>query len=289
MSGLSESVDVVLSQETKTVAPENFGLMLVVGPNINSTERTLSVSSLATALPYLAGGTASQEYIKLAAAFAQQNAPAIVKLGVAANTGVETVLDNAGTFTAGSIVGTFYLNGGTTPVTVTTAWITDKDTTMTAFAAALQVAIRSAIGGDTTSTVVYTGGSTHTIVSTPKSGNRVSLQVITTGVTGTMTVTHSLAQSDANYTATMNAIQFADDEWYQVVLCDSTKANVKLLSAWVEASGSPKLFATASSDSDIVNTAPASDNTTSGTIARQLQALARTRTATFFQRYSWHG
>ena len=54
---------------------------------------------------------------------------------------------------------------------------------------------------------------------------------------------------------------------------------MKLAAAFVESSESPKIFATASCDTDIVNVAPASDTTT---IASQLQSKGYTRSICYF-------
>ena len=286
MADLSETMQVVVTQETKTVAKKNFGVILIAGPNVNSSDRTVTISSLAEARAYLNGGSVSPEYIKVRDAFSQQNAPATLKLGVMSNTGVTVITDNAGGFSAGSISALFYVNGGTTAVAVTTAWATDKDTTLDAFADALQAAIRTAIGSDTASTAVYSN-STHTITITPKTGNRVTVAatLVASGSGDTCTITSALAPTGGTleaYDVALENIQLSDDDWYHLLIASSLKADVKLAAAFAEASRSPKIFTTASSDSDIVDVAPGSDSSTTGTIAAQLKGLARSRTEGFY-------
>ena len=82
-----------------------------------------------------------------------------------------TINDNGGTFTSGSITARLYINGSTTAVTVTTAWGVSKAATLTAFAAAIQVAIRAAIVGDASSTAASAG---QVITISPKTGNTVA-------------------------------------------------------------------------------------------------------------------
>jgi len=89
--------------------------------------------------------------------------------------------DNAGTFTAGAIAAT--VNG----VVVSTAWGTDKDTTMTAFAAALAANV-------SIDTAVYSSGS-HTITITANSDIELTITTDVTGVTGTMIISTNVATS----------------------------------------------------------------------------------------------
>jgi hypothetical protein len=92
------------------------------------------------------------------------------------------ILDDAGTFTAGSIATT--ING----TVVTTNWITDKNTTMTAHAAAIQAAAPAGVYS-----AVHSTGS-HTI--TIKSSNATLVVTVSVaGVTGTMTISSITASS----------------------------------------------------------------------------------------------
>lgn len=88
-------------------------------------------------------------------------------------TNKSVITDDAGTFTAGSIVS--IVNG----VTVTTAWASDKNTTMTAHAAAI-AALASVL-----SAVHSTTGHTITVIS---KNDDLVITTSVAGVTGTMTI-----------------------------------------------------------------------------------------------------
>lgn len=86
-----------------------------------------------------------------------------------------TILDDAGTYTAGN--GVAVVNG----VTVTVAYNTDKDTTLGDLATAI-----AALAFITSAT--YTAGD-HTIVVVADAGVRLTISVDVSGITGTMTIT----------------------------------------------------------------------------------------------------
>jgi hypothetical protein len=87
----------------------------------------------------------------------------------------QVILDDGGTWTAGNLVSV--VNG----VTVTTAFATDKATSMAAHAAAIQ-----ALAFITTAT--YAGGS-NTITVVADAGVRLTITTSVAGITGTMTIT----------------------------------------------------------------------------------------------------
>ncbi len=91
-----------------------------------------------------------------------------------ANTAV--ILDDAGTFTAGSIVSVV------AGVTVTTAFTSDKDTSMAAHATAIALL-------DFITSATYVGGSTHTITVVAAANVNLTLTTSVAAVTGTMTIT----------------------------------------------------------------------------------------------------
>lgn len=95
------------------------------------------------------------------------------------------ILDSGGTFTAGNIVTAITITrpgetSGTT-TTITTAFGTDKDTSMTAHAAAILAGVTGVTA------CAYVGSSTHTI--TIDCANDQISGVLTTPGTGTMTIT----------------------------------------------------------------------------------------------------
>jgi hypothetical protein len=118
-----------------------------------------------------------------------------VGLGVVKYTGVDekarlpkinqsVITDDAGTYTAGSIVGDVTIDGVTT--VVTTVYDTDKDTTLTNFAADIL-----ALTGIDTSIYDNVG---HTIT-VNSLNNAISITVDISGITGTMTISSIVAST----------------------------------------------------------------------------------------------
>ena len=283
MSLLNEEVAIAITPETKSVAIENFGTQLIVGPNVlvTSPARTTVVSSAAQSAAVLNGGVNAPEYLKVQAAFSQLNAPATVKLGNQAATNVTTINDNGGTMTSGSISADWSLNGAS-QTAVTTSWGTSKAATLGAFASALQAAIRAAVGGDTTSTVVYTDGS-HTIVITPKGTNIVTVAItLIVGSSDTAAITTITSGAADAYNTSLAAIQLQDDDWYQLTIASPALADQLLAAAFCQSSSSPKIFSYASSDTNIITVAPGSDSSLSGSVAARMNGLGYSRTAGFY-------
>jgi hypothetical protein len=92
------------------------------------------------------------------------------------------ILDDAGTFTAGSIVTT--VNG----TVITTAWATNKDTTMAAHAAAILAGVADALS------CAYSSGS-HTITLVMKNTHLATVVTSVAGITGTMTISSTTITS----------------------------------------------------------------------------------------------
>lgn len=97
------------------------------------------------------------------------------------------ILDSGGTFTAGSIATAVTISkpgeaSGTT-TTITTAWGSDKDTTMAAHAAAILAGVSGV------SACAYVGASTHTITITSLNDSISGVATSVASVTGTMTIT----------------------------------------------------------------------------------------------------
>ena len=127
---------------------------------------------------------------------------------------VVVITDNAGTWTAGSVVVT--ING----TAYTQAWSVDKNTSMTALA--VQIATNTTVASATYS------ATTHKITITGNAGYSLAVSAVTTGVTGTMTLTisssgwaqHSLAlQSDMD-TAQQDIINIKGAAGQPIVLTD---------------------------------------------------------------------
>jgi len=239
---LSNFLSVILTRETRTVSQAGFGTILIAGPNLNMSSRTAVFSSLSSLASALVGGTSASEYLAAQAILSQS--PRVVNFKIGNQIGTKTLTDDAGTYTAGSISVT--VNG----TEYVESYDTDKNTTLTALAAS--IAANAAV-----STCVYTSGS-HTIVITPTAGYNLSVEYDLSGITGSMTFALSATATEA-IVDTLTAIRLYDDDWYGLITVDRTQVTVELVAAWIEANS--KVFATASSDSDIIDVAAASDTT----------------------------
>jgi len=76
---------------------------------------------------------------------------------------------------------------------------------------------------------------------------------------------------DASITASLNAIKAYDNSWYTLLITDRTKANQVLAMEWTESQ--EKVFFTASSEAEIVDTVVGSDT---DSLAKQSMAYSRT-------------
>jgi hypothetical protein len=189
-----------------------------------------------------------------------------------------TVIDNAGTFTGGTVIA--YINSSK----VTVSWGTSKDATLTALCVALQAALRAQSSGDTSSTVAYTSG-THTILVSPKSGANCFIGISFIPNAGdTIALTSVTYGGTETYTNALNGIDAYDDNWYQLTIASQTTADILATSAWVNASISPKFFFYMTADSNVVNVSPTTDAAagSGGTVAAQILATKAKRTAAFY-------
>lgn len=255
---LEDIVNVQITRQTTAVTRAGFGTVLVLTPEANFTERIRFYSSIDSVDDDLVGGSNALAYAAAQALFGQSPSPTQVAIGN--QQGTKTITDDAGTYTAGSVKTTV---SGTD---VITAWVTDKDTTLTAHAAAIQALSE-------VSTAVYTPG-THTIVITPAGVNLLSVVIDWSAITGTMTAAVTATGSE-DHSDALDAIKLVDNDWYGIVSVSHVVADVQDIAAWTETQR--KLFGTSSADTDIINVAAASDNPTTGTIAARLNGsnLAR--------------
>jgi hypothetical protein len=290
MPNLNEEVSESMATAARTVSLQNLGLQLIVGPNVIIPNRTISIPVSTTgdpavnAIPYLNGGANTTEYKKILAAFSQgtspNGAPATIKLGsmgsAAGATGGNTW---TGTMSAGEIIAD--LNG----VMVTQVWVTDLNTTLAALAAALQTALRAQTNGDSTSTFSYNPSNGH-LTFVAKAGVSVFVGYDVVGIMSYDTVAFTAMSYSAAeaYNDALTAIAKEDDGWYQLTIASALTADILLVSAWVNANGSPKFFAYMTSDANVLNIAPAADRAlgAAGTVAAQVLATVAKRTAAFF-------
>ena len=255
MSDLTEEVSVSITSPVKTVSLQNLGMQLIIGPSVMCGGRTVSVpvstgaDPAANAIPYLGAtgspttsGNNTVEYAKALAAFSQSTspngAPSTVKLGAmgGAASATATIVDNAETFTSGSI--SAYVNG----TLVTTPWASSKAATLAALAAAMQVALRAQTSGDSSSTVTYTDD-THTILVAPESGVSVFVAfIIAAGATDTLAIKSIVYSAPESYADALNNILLADSNFYQVTIASVVTADIIAVSAVVNAPSQPMVF-----------------------------------------------
>lgn len=254
---LSDIVNVQITRQTSSVSRAGFSTILVLGPNANFSERLQFVSDLAALAALLTGGTAAPEYQAATLIFSQN--PKVSQIAVGNLTANKVITDNAGTYTAGAIGAT--VNGHV----ISTAYNTNKDTTLTDFAAAIQALTEI-------QTATYVALS-HTITIVPATGYQVEIELNTGSVTGTMTMALSSVATE-DWDTALTAIKNYNNDWYGIVAVTHAEADVLDVAAWAEAND--KLFATSSQDSEIVDTSLAGDT---GSIAKQLNALGYVRTA----------
>jgi hypothetical protein len=126
------------------------------------------------------------------------------------------ITDDAGTFTAGSIVTTIVHGADSTSTVITTAFITDKDTSMTAHAAAILAALSDGYS------CAYVGGSTHTITLLMKSEDIVSSSTSVTGITGNMTISSEVV-SCADTAADLLGVAVMDHNREQQLVTGTTQ------------------------------------------------------------------
>jgi hypothetical protein len=260
---LSSIVNVSITRETQAVSQTGFGIVNILGKNLNSASRLqyFSVDNLLALSAVLIGGSTAPEYLAAQSIAAQSPRP--TQFAVSSVLAPKIVTDSAGTFTAGSIVAT--VNG----VAVTQAFSTDKDTTMTALAAQLQA--RSDIATAAYSSVA------HTITVTPEANTPLSLAVSVTGITGTMTVAISVGTEMETYTQALDNTKLYDNGWYGLVVCERDSADVQEIAIWAE--GNTKVYATASADPNIIGVSAAADTTS---IAALLKAVGYLRTTDLY-------
>lgn len=260
---LSEIVDISITRETQAVSQTGFGIVNIVGKNLNSASRLqyFSTSDLTALSAVLLGGVNAPEYLAAQSIAAQSPRPS--QFAVSSVLAPKIVTDNAGTYTEGSIVAT--ING----TVVTQTYSTDKNGTLTALAAAIAAL-------PTVATCTYDSGA-HTITITPEANTPLSVSVSVAGITGTMTVAITSGTEMETYTQALNNIKLYDNDWYGLVVCERDSADIQLIAAWVEAN--TKLFITTSADANILDVASSSDTTT---IAALLKAAGYLRSGVMY-------
>jgi hypothetical protein len=259
---LSDIVNVQISRESSQVSRAGFNTILILGPNCNFSTRTQIVTSLAEAALALTGGSVTPEYKAVQAAFSQNPRVPSVKLGNQKSNKVIT--DNAGTYTAGSILVT--VNG----TVYTQTYSATKAGTLGALAT--QIAAHAAVD-----TCTY-DDSGHTITIVPNTGYLILVSSINiSGITGTMTMALSSAASTEAIDDALDAITLYDKDWYGLVITSRTESDILLAAAWAEVEA--KIFAYALADAEILDTTLAADT---GSMPKVIKNLGAARTISMY-------
>ena len=252
---ITDIVDVQISLQAGTVSRAGFGTCLIVGSHKRFNERIKFYSSL-TAMADDFEST-DKEYIAASDLFAQSPQPTQVAVG-------RRKVDDPVTITVSEAHDStdydVYVNG--TKLTYTSG----VGATVTSIATGLVAAIDA--GSEPVDATDGSGG--NFTVSHDVAGTAWSLKVGDYITVPAFTVTEAIGD-------TMDAIVNISDAFYGVILTDRTEATVLLLAAWIETK--KKIFFTASSDSEIINTTLAADT---GSLPKQLKDLAYERTACFY-------
>lgn len=249
---LQDIVNVQITRQTTAVSRVGFGTVLVLTHEANFSERIRFYSSIDSVDDDLVGGTNAEAYAAASKLFGQSPRPTQIAIGNVQ--GTKTITDDGGTYTAGDVKTT--VNG----TDVVTSFTSDKDTTLTAHAAAIQALVD-------VSTAVYTAG-THTIVITPAAEKVLGVVIDWSAITGTMTATLSSAGTEDHDDA-LDAIKNENNDWYGIVDISHTEADVLDVAAWTETQ--VKMYGTSSDDSTILGSGDTD-------IASQLKALGYART-----------
>lgn len=233
---LYDIIETNISQSTPSTSQTGFGIAMILGPNASFTDRIqyFGKGDLVSLAAVLVGGTKAPEYIAASKYFAQNPSPTQIAVGRQLASTI-VITDNAGTFTGGNVKCTV---GGSL---ITENFSSDKDTSMTALAAA--IAAKTGV-----SSAVYSNTG-HTITITLATPGTIPISIDFSGVTGTMT---AVIASTANETITdaLNAIVLENNDWFGFGITSRTISDQELACDWVE-SATQKYFLCASSDSNI--------------------------------------
>ena len=246
---LSDIVNVSISRETSAVSQVGFGIINIIGKNLNSSNRIeyFSTDSLPAIAAALAGGTSAPEYIAASAAASAKPKP--VKVAISQVIAPKILTDDEGTLLTDDIV-KVTVNG----TEVSETYDTSKDTTLTNLATAIQ-------GLTPVATATYDNGA-HTITITPAADTVLKVEFDLSGVTsGTMAAfTLSTGANSEEYDTALGKVLLLDNDWYGLICTSRVQADVEKVMTWVEAN--EKMFVTASSEANIKDQTEAADTTT---------------------------
>jgi Protein of unknown function (DUF3383) len=251
MSDLDQMIKINIVEVAAGVSAEGFGIGLLLASDLNSVNR---VESYTADDDYAADfGVGSLAKVALAACFAQNPAPSIVKVGNVQGTRKLTASGTSGTWTAGSAKVT--VNGKL----ATQGFATDTPTSLSDLATAIQAA-----ASDYLTSTVYNAG---VITLTPKAGVLLDIVVDLSGITGSLTLALTGQRTEDLDTA-LAAIRLVDDEWTYIAEDERTVAQVEKVAA--AASGLDKVHLYASADPNIIGETVGADTTSLAAVFRGL-------------------
>ena len=238
---LSEIVSVTISKETSSVARAGFGVMNIVGPNVNVNGRIEFFTDPTSALAKLVGSS-TLEAAQINAAFAQNPTPERIALGAIESVKIATFV---GTMTDGSLNAT--VNG----VEVDAPFdLVDLPGTISDLAVLIdaQPGVLSAIAGGLVLTV------------TPDPGAVIGITYDVSDAVGTgIAVTQTSAIGGETYAQALAAIEIVDNNWYGSVIASRVIADQNSAATYTETK--KKVFCAGSADSNIVDQSVAADTT----------------------------
>lgn len=262
---LSDTVDIVITQETVGVARQGFGVpMLLSYYAAWPTDRVRSYSSLgevAADFPV----TTSPEYRFALAAFSQSPKPKTIMIGRGDNkpTLVHTltpVVRNAHTYRV-KVAGKGF---ATTEVSFTS----DSDATASEIVTGLIAALNAVSGKNYTAT-----GSTTLVITADTAGEWFQVEAAPADFANIM------SGSDPGVAADLTAIALVSNAWYALTTVYNAENSVKAAAGWCEAAG--KLYAFDTTDTDSLGAADG----TNGTLD-DLKTLAYRYTAGSYHPYA---
>ncbi len=255
-------VNVTVTRQTKAVSQAGFGVMMILGTHKRFNELIKFYNEL-TEMVVDGFATTDDEYIAANAALAQNPRPEKIAVGRrhANQVGVDCnfdVQDN-----------TLYR------ITISSPTVADVNFDFTSDASATDNEIAAGLQA------LIPGASGLSVTCTDDLDGTITIDSAVSGDIFTVALSANLAQEALTATeapeAAGTAIRLVDDDWYATVLTSRTQAEVESYALWVESND--KLFGTASSDANIINTTDAADTTT---IASVLKAAAYDHTSLMY-------
>ncbi|WP_237173041.1 DUF3383 family protein [Paracandidimonas lactea] len=243
MAKLNRIADVVISLGTTAITERSFNDMLILGSHVLSTTRALVITGADELLDL---GLPSTDPLYFAARDAFSQIPAVRQVYIGRRqTNEAKITVNAAAVTAYSVALKWRDIAGTQQTTTATYPGLVSDTT-TLIASGLAAAINATAAPFTAAAV----GAVVTITN-DVAGAAMALQVSA----GDMTM--ALTPSTETTTDALAAVNSEMENWYGLVITSRDTTDVKNAAAWAEAN--EKLFGTASSDPNVIDSGSTAD------------------------------